>query len=91
MSLIKVAQKYAEMQKTGLSIAQISEKTGVDAVAIRERLQLLMLTLDEQEKVKSNELSYVQALKICGQRERNEARSKAMVQAVPVPHAYEPE
>jgi hypothetical protein len=77
VSIIQAAEKYAEMKKSGLTIAQISAKTGVDSSAIQERLQLLTLTPDEQDKVKNNEMSYVQALKICEQRKRAEVRLKA--------------
>ena len=41
MSIIEAAEKYAKMAQSGLTIAQISAKTGVDAAAIQERLQLL--------------------------------------------------
>ena len=87
MSLIRAANKYSEMEKAGLTIAQISEKTGVDPAAIRERLQLLTLTPDEQDKVKNNKLSYVQALRLCEQRRREDARMKGGKDALP--HAYE--
>jgi hypothetical protein len=73
MSIIQAAEKYADMEKSGLTIAQISAKTGVDSAAIQERLQLLTLTPAEQDKVKNNEMSYVQALKLCEQRKRAEA------------------
>jgi hypothetical protein len=77
MSVIQAAEKYAEMEKSGLTIAQISAKTGVDPAAIQERLQLLTLTPDEQDKVKNNKISHVQALKLCEQRKRAVARPKA--------------
>jgi hypothetical protein len=77
MSIIRAAEKYAEMEKAGLTIAQISAKTGVASNAIQERLQLLTLSADEQEKVKNNEMSYTQALKICEQRKQAKVRLKA--------------
>ena len=87
MSIIQAAEKYAEMAKSGLAIAQISAKTGVAPAAIQERLQLLSLTPDEQDKVKNNKISYAQALKLCEQRKRAEARPEARGDATL--HAYE--
>jgi hypothetical protein len=87
MSVIQAAEKYAEMEKSGLTIAQISAKTGVDSAAIQERLQLLTLSPDEQGQVKNNKMSYVQALKICERRKRAEVRLKVSDDAAP--HAYE--
>ncbi len=74
MSIILAARKYAQMKEAGLTIDQISEKTGVDGAAIRDRLQLLTLTVEEQDQVKHNKLSLSQALKLCEQRQRAERR-----------------
>lgn len=87
MSIIQAAERYAEMEKSGLTIAQISAKTGVAQVAIQERLQLLTLSLDEQDKVKNNEMPYAQALRICEQRKRAGVKLKASDDATL--HAYE--
>jgi len=76
MSVMQAAEKYAEMANAGLTIAEISAKTGVDPVAIQERLYLLALTPPEQEQVNNNKMSYVQALKLCEQRRRAEAKPK---------------
>lgn len=70
MSMIQAAERYAEMEMSGLTIAQISAKTGADEAAIRERLQLLTLTPEEQTQVKDNQLSYVRALRLCELRRR---------------------
>jgi hypothetical protein len=79
MSLIQAAQKYAAMKKSGLTVAEISEKTGVAIGAIEERLQLLTLTPEEQDNVRNNTLSYVQALRICEQRRREDAKKARLV------------
>lgn len=76
MSMIQAAERYAELEKSGLTIAQISAKTGADEDAIRERLQLLSLTPEEQSAVKDNKLSYIQALRLCKHR-RHEGRPHA--------------
>jgi hypothetical protein len=78
MSVIKAAKKYAEMEKAGLTIAQISAMTGVDQTAIKERLQLLTLTPDEQDKVVRNKISFVQALNLCQQRKRAQAEGSSV-------------
>ena len=88
MSIIEAAKKYAKMEKSGLTIAQISAKTGVSQEAIQERLQLLALTPEEQDEVNNNKMSYVKALKICEQRKRAEARLNASDDASL--HAYKP-
>ena len=77
MSLIQAALKFAAMKESGLTIEQISESTGVDQPAIRERLQLLLLTPAEQGDLKNNELSYVRALKLCEKRQRGDANAKS--------------
>src|SRR5947209_20275120 len=87
MSMIQAARKFAEMKEAGLSIDQISEKTGVDRGAIRDRLQLLTLTPEEQDQVKNNKLSCAQALRLCEQRQRASAKSKPR-EDLPAP-AYE--
>lgn len=84
MSLIQAAQKYAAMRESGLT----SEQTGVDPVAIRDRLQFLLLMPEEQDKLKRNELSYVRALKLCERRQRGEGAAKTK-EAFPVV-AHEP-
>lgn len=76
MSMIQAAERYAELEKSGLSISQISARTGADEEVIRERLQLLSLTPEEQTAVKDNKLSYIQALRLCKHR-RHEGRSAA--------------
>jgi len=88
MSIIRAAEKYAEMEKAGLTLAQISAKTGVDSATIKERLQLLTLSSDEQNKVENNKMPYAQALKICEQRKRAAVRPKASDDATL--HIYEP-
>lgn len=84
MSLIEAAEKYAEMKKSGLTIPEISARTGVDQGAIQERLQLLMLTPEEQVKVNNNKMSVVQALRICQQR-RRESKLKTSNEFAPNP------
>ncbi len=76
MSMIQAAERYAELEKSGLTIAQISARTGADEDVIRERLQLLSLTPEEQSAVKDNKLSYIQALRLCKHR-RHEGRPHA--------------
>jgi hypothetical protein len=89
MSLIQAARRYAELKNAGLTVQQISKKTGVEEAAIRERLELLSLSAEEQEKLDENKLSYVQALKLCERRRRTAAKSELHTEALP--HAYEPE
>jgi ParB-like chromosome segregation protein Spo0J len=88
MSIMEAAERYAEMEKSGLTIAQISAKTGVSQEAIQERLLLLALTPEEQDKVNNNKMSYVQALKTCEQRKRAEAKLNASDERSL--HAYNP-
>ena len=54
MSLIQAARKYAEMKKSGLTVEQISERTGVQQAAIRDRLQLLTLTPHRADRVRKH-------------------------------------
>ena len=77
MSIMQAAEKYAEMEQSGLTIAQISAKTGVSQEAIQERLQLLALTPEEQDMVDNNKISYVKALKMCEHRKQAQARQNA--------------
>ena len=87
MSLIQAARRYAELKDAGLTIHQISAKTGVAELAIRERLEFLILTPQEQEKLDQNKLSYVQALRLCERRRRFAAKSASRTDGPP--HADE--
>jgi ParB family chromosome partitioning protein len=70
------AEAYGALQNRGLSIADISRRTGIGVSTISNYLNLLLLSPDEQDRVRSGELSPFQAISAL-RRERQDSRRLA--------------
>lgn len=64
MSPIEQAKWFATMKNGGLKINEIADKTKIDHQVVRQRLELLKLSQEDQDKVHDGELGVVKALKI---------------------------
>lgn len=64
MSPIEQAKWFAQMKNGGLKIAEIADKTKIDHQVVRQRLELLKLPQEMQDKVHEGEMGVVKALKI---------------------------
>jgi len=72
-SLIDEAKRIQFLKKQGLKIPEIAERMGENQQNVRNRLQLLRLTPEEQQRVHTGRLGMVNALKVLKQREDGSA------------------
>lgn len=66
---VQEAERFRAMVESGLSLEEISLQTGENPQNIRNRLALLRLTPEEQEKIRRRELSMIRALMMLKKRE----------------------